>query len=496
MNAGETITDHLGRLRRGERSAVATVRSCLDRIERDDDALNCFRETYPDRALAEAAEIDERIAAGDDPGPLAGVPVAVKDNIVTDFGSTSCGSRMLEHYHSPFSATAVRRVIEAGGIVIGKTNCDEFGMGSSTEHCRWGPVRNPWDHARVPGGSSGGSAAAVAAGYCPLALGSDTGGSIRQPAAFCGVVGAKPSYGRVSRYGLVAFGSSLDQIGPVARSVTDAARLLSVIGGHDRADSTSADEAVPDYAEEIDVPPAPLRLGLPRQYLSDRNDPAVAEAMEAAVDLYRGLGAEIVSIDLPLTDFALATYYVIAPAEASSNLARYDGIRYGRRATAGRGDDLRGVYDRSRAEGFGAEVRRRIMLGTYVLSAGYHDAYYMRALRVRRLIKEEMDRAFARCEAIIGPTAPAPAFPLGAKTDPMTMYLCDVYTTVTNIAGICGISVPCGFAESGGTALPIGLQIQCPAYAEGTMFRVARLFEKNSPFHLRRPPGPGAPRAG
>ena len=251
---------------------------------------------------------------------------------------------------------------------------------------------------------------------------------------------------------------------------------------------------MPDYAEEIDVPPAPLRLGLPRQYLSDRNDPAVAEAMEAAVDLYRGLGAEIVSIDLPLTDFALATYYVIAPAEASSNLARYDGIRYGKRAAGD--DDLRAVYDRSRAEGFGAEVRRRIMLGTYVLSAGYHDAYYMRALRVRRLIKEELDRAFARCEAIIGPTAPAPAFPLGAKTDPMTMYLCDVYTTVTNIAGICGISVPCGFAESGGTALPIGLQIQCPAYAEGTMFRVARLFEKSSAFHLRRSPGPGAPRAG
>lgn len=465
-------------IRRRKRSAHEAVAACLKTIARLNPSLNAFRETYDDHALAAAAEVDRRIATGEDPGQLCGVPVAIKDNIVTEFGRTTCGSRILEDFRSPYSATAARRLMNAGAIIVGKTNCDEFAMGSSTENCAFGPVRNPSDPARVPGGSSGGSAAAMAAGMVPAALGSDTGGSVRQPAALCGVVGVKPSYGRVSRYGLIAFGSSLDQIGPLTRSVADAALMLNVIAGVDRHDSTSSDAPVPDYLQRIEEPIEDLHIGAPRQYISDSNDRVVNDAVRAAIETFRDLGATIVDIDLPLTDCGIATYYVIAPAEASSNLARYDGIRYGRRAKLEPDEDLFDLYAKSRAEGFGPEVQRRIMLGTYVLSAGYYDAYYTRALQARRLIRNEFDRAFSQCHALLGPTSPTPAFPIGAKVDPLSMYLSDVYTVNTNIAGICGISIPGGFASVDGKKLPIGLQLQCRAFNEETMLRVARMLEK------------------
>jgi len=476
------IQDITHAVRSGRRPAVEIVRECFEQIGELNDRLNAFRETYPDRALETAQQIDRRVAAGEDPGPLTGVPIAVKDNIVTDFGTTTAGSRILEDFKSPYGSTAARKLIDAGAIIIGKTNCDEFAMGSSTEHCAYGITRNPWDHRRVPGGSSGGSAAAVASGMCPVALGSDTGGSVRQPAGHCGIVGVKPTYGRVSRWGLIAYGSSLDQIGVFARNVADTARVLSVIAGSDPHDSTSADLPVEDYAARLDEPIENLRIGVPKQYVSKDNDPDVNKAVANAVDVFRELGAAIVDIDLPLTDYGIATYYVIAPAEASSNLARYDGVRYGRRAALEAGEDLIELYSKSRAEGFGPEVQRRIMLGTYVLSAGYYDAYYKRALQARRLIKRDFDNAFHHCHAIIGPTSPTPAFRIGEKADPLTMYLCDVYTTNTNTAGICGMSIPCGFADADAGPLPIGLQIQCPAFGELTMFRVARLFEQATAF--------------
>ncbi len=487
MDEGATIQGLVDALRRRESSAVELVDRYLQRIDRLNSSLNCFCETYPERAHATALQIDQQLAAGDQLGPLAGVPIAVKDNIVTDFGHTRCGSRFLENYKSPYASTAVERLEQAGAIIIGKTNCDEFGMGSSTEHCAFGAAHNPWDITRVPGGSSGGSAAAVTADLCCAALGSDTGGSIRQPAAFCGIVGAKPSYGRVSRYGLVAFGSSLDQIGPLARTVQDAALLLGVLAGADRHDSTCADRPVPDYVAQLETPTKSLRIGVPKQFLSDDNDPGVNAAVRDAIAVYRSHGAEIIEIDLPLSEYGIATYYVIAPAEASSNLARYDGIRYGRRAELGPDDDLLDLYARSRAEGFGPEVQRRIMLGTYVLSAGYYEAYYKRALQVRRLIKQELDAAFAQCDALLGPTTPTVAFSLGEKADPLSMYLCDVYTTIANIAGICAISIPAGFVSIDGKRLPVGIQIQCQAFDEATMFRIARMFEAATDHHTHRP---------
>jgi len=467
-------------VREGTRSAESVVTEALERIDRTNAELNAFREVDAEAALARARDLDRRVAQGEDPGPLAGVPVGIKDNIVTATGTTTCGSRMLDGYRSPFTATAVERLEAAGAIPIGKLNCDEFAMGSSTEHCAWGPVRNPWDTRCVPGGSSGGSAAAVAAGLCPVTLGSDTGGSIRQPAALCGCVGVKPTYGRVSRWGLVAFGSSLDQIGPFAANVRDAALLTDLICGFDPRDSTSADVPSPACVDALNLPSQGLRLGLPRGILDGRNHPAVDAALHRAIDLMREAGATIVDIDLPLTDEGIATYYILAPAEASSNLARFDGIRYGHRAEARPGDDLEDLYARSRSEGFGAEVQRRIMLGTYVLSSGYYDAYYRRALQVRRLIKEEYDAAFAQCDGIIGPTTSGPAFRLGEKSDPVSMYLCDVYTTNVNIAGICAMSLPMGRspADDDGGDLPLGLHIQCPAFAEETMFRIAGAWER------------------
>ncbi len=482
MTGSETITELAEAIRSRRVRAVDVVRDCLGRIAQRQAELNCFREVYEERSIAQAERVDERIARGEHlrEQPLAGVPIAIKDNIVTDFGTTACCSRMLEHYRSPFTATAAQRLIDAGAIIVGKTNMDEFAMGSSNEHSAFGPARNPHDAARVPGGSSGGSAAAVAASLVPGALGSETGGSVRQPAAMCGVVGVKPTYGMVSRYGLVAFGSSLDQIGPIARNVTDAALLLSVIAGPDRYDSTclGAQGAPWSMPPHLNEPIQNLRLGYPRQYRKAENEPEVTDAVEGAIELYREMGAEIVDLDLPLLDYGIATYYIIAPAEASSNLSRYDGVRYGQRVVPEPGDDIDDLYARSRAEGFGPEVRRRIMLGTYVLSSGYYDQYYRRALQARRLIKEDFDRAFATCDAIIGPTAPSVAFPLGSTPDPMSMYLNDVYTATTNVAGICGISIPAGFSQRYEKPLPLGLQIQCKAFDEATMFRVARMFEE------------------
>ncbi len=458
-------------------TARAEVDAQLERIEIQNPALNAFREVFPAEARDAADRIDSAIAAGSPVGPLAGVPLAIKDNIVTQVGRTSCSSRILEEYRSPFDATVIERLTAAGAILIGKTNMDEFAMGSSCETCAYGPVRNPWDHSRVPGGSSGGSAAAVAANLCAAALGSDTGGSIRQPASLCGIVGFKPTFGRVSRYGLVAFGSSLDQIGPLTHSVRDAALLYQCMAGEDRRDSTSAPHPVEDVLTPIDETPRTFRVGLPVQYRKG-NSPAVNDAVARAIDIFQSLGGTIVDVDLPLTDVGISTYYVIAPAEACSNLARFDGIRYGHRATSNAGDDLFDLYAMSRAEGFGREVQRRIMLGTYVLSAGYYDAYYKRALQIRRLIKQEFDGAFSKCDVILGPTAPTAAFPLGGLTDPLSMYMCDVYTVNTNIAGICGISLPAGFDESSGRHLPVGIQLQAQAFAEPILFKIAQAYER------------------
>ncbi len=468
-------------------SAAEATRCYLDRIERHNPSINAFHEVYADRARARADHAD----AGKLAGPLAGVPIAIKDNLCTDWGRTTCSSRILENFRAPYTATAVRRLEDAGAIVLGKTVMDEFAMGSSTENSAVGPTRNPWNPAYVPGGSSGGSAAAVAANMCPGSIGSDTGGSIRQPAALCGVVGLKPTYGRISRYGLVAFASSLDQIGPFAHNVTDAALLLQAMAGHDPLDSTSANLPVPDYTEQIDQPIDGLRVGIAKQFVSDANHPAMTQAVERASALFRDAGAEIVSIDLPHTKYGIPTYYLVATAEASSNLARYDGVRYGRRAEGVR--ELVELYSRSRAEGFGDEVKRRIMLGTYALSSGYYDAYYLRALKVRRLIKNDFDAAFKQCDVILGPTTTGPAFRFGEKTDdPLTMYLNDIYTVNANLAGIPGISVPAGLTDAASSSeaqaggLPIGIQLLAAPFDEGTLLRAARQFEQLAAFSTRK----------
>ncbi len=419
-------------------------------------------------------------------GSLQDMTIAVKDNIVTKIGTTTCGSKMLEGYKSPFNATVIDRLEEAGAQLVGKTNCDEFAMGSSTEHCAWGSVQNPWDSDRVPGGSSGGSAVAVAARMCDAALGSDTGGSIRQPAALCGIVGFKPTYGSVSRYGLVAFASSLDQIGTFSQTVEDSARIMNVIAGPDELDSTSNPEPPPDFLVDLHTRVENLRIGVPSQYKGEQNDTAINDAISNAIETFKELGATIVEVDLPLTDVGVSTYYVLAPAEASSNLARYDGIRYGHR-TNEPCKDLFDLYSKSRAEGFGPEVKRRIMLGTYVLSSGYYDAYYNNALKIRRLICIEYKEAFAKCDVILGPTTPTVAFKLGEKTDPISMYLNDVYTANTNIAGICGISVPCGFSTEHGKPLPIGLHLQAAWHNDKTLLQIAQMFETATEFHAHKP---------
>jgi aspartyl-tRNA(Asn)/glutamyl-tRNA(Gln) amidotransferase subunit A len=465
-------------------SSVELVTRALERINQLDPAILAFNSIDPDRALNQAREVD----AGRRTGPLAGVPVAIKDNLCTSFGTTTCSSKILANFRAPYDATVVRKLESAGAIIVGKTNLDEFAMGSSTENSAFRKTRNPWDPTRVPGGSSGGSAAAVAAGMVPGALGSDTGGSVRQPAALCGVVGLKPTYGRVSRYGLVAFASSLDQIGPITRDVRDAALLLGVIAGHDPKDSTSAPLPLPDYLAGLDEPVRPLRIGIAREYdLAAGIDPQAKSAVDAAVKKYQSLGAEIVEVSLPHTEYGIAAYYVIAPCEASSNLARYDGVHFGHR-TKEPVSDIVELFSRSRAEGFGEEVQRRIMIGTYALSSGYYDAYYVRAQKVRALIKRDFDEAFAKCDVILCPTSPTPAFAIGEKSgDPLQLYLVDVFTVTANIAGIPGISIPCGFT-SGAKPLPIGLQLLGPAFTEDKLLRVARMYEAATDWHTRRPP--------
>ncbi|MBI4570289.1 MAG: Asp-tRNA(Asn)/Glu-tRNA(Gln) amidotransferase subunit GatA [Planctomycetes bacterium] len=448
---------------------AGAARDALGRIARHDGAVRAFL------VSGDGAPV-ERAAAGQG-GALAGVPVAVKDNISTRAFPTTCASKILAGYRPAYDAAVVERIEAAGGVVVGKTNLDEFAMGSSTENSGVGPTRNPWDLSRAPGGSSGGSAAAVAAGMVPLALGSDTGGSIRQPAALCGVVGLKPTYG------LVAFGSSLDQIGPLARTVSDAALLLSVIAGHDPRDSTSLDAPPEDYLSSIDGGVRGLRLGLPREYFGEGLDGEVGAAVRTAVEFYRGAGAQVREVSLPHTKYGIAAYYIVATAEASSNLARYDGVHYGPRAQDAAA--LADVYFNTRSEGFGAEVKRRIMLGTFTLSSGYYDAYYLKGLKVRTLIRRDFDRAFEAVDAILCPTSPTAAFTIGEKTsDPLQMYLCDVYTVCCNLAGIPGVSLPCGFTSGG---LPIGLQVLGRHLDEKTILRVARAFEAAHGFENRVP---------
>lgn len=471
----DTVTTIAGAVRRGERTAVDTVNESLAAIAARETEIHAFNLVLHDRALADAAAIDAAVARGEDPGILAGVPVALKDNMCTRGVPTTCSSRILEGWHPPYDATVVERLRAAGAVIIGKTNLDEFAMGSSTENSAFGPTLNPLDTSRVAGGSSGGSAAAVAAGFVPASLGSDTGGSIRQPAALCGVVGVKPTYGAVSRLGLVAFASSLDQIGPFTRTVGDAALVLEAIAGHDPGDSTSIPMPAPDLTSVLERGVRGLRVGRIVD-LPGGADPEIAERLEQAFDELSQAGATIVDVEVPAFTYGLTAYYLIAPAEASSNLARYDGVRYGLRVDA---PDTNAMYMATRTAGFGAEVRRRIMLGTYALSAGYYDAYYGKALKVRRLISDDFDRAYQRADVLLTPTSPTVAFPLGAKTDdPLAMYLCDVYTIPTNLAGHPAMSVPFG---TGADGLPVGVQILAPALAEPTMFAVAAELERRAP---------------
>jgi len=473
---------------------VASIRSALEakkisarelagefyrRIDGRNAELNAFLTLSPEHAYAQADRIDAAVARGEKLPSLAGVPIAVKDVIATQGVRTTCGSRILENYVSPYDATAVERLDRAGAVILGKTNCDEFAMGGSNENSAYGPARNPVALDRVPGGSSGGSAAAVAAGLAVAALGTDTGGSIRQPGAFCGVPGLMPTYGRVSRYGLVAFASSLDKIGPFTTNIADAAALLEVIAGHDGNDSTSAAVAVPSYSAEIEKPVEGLRLGVPDEYFGQGLDAEVRNKVEAGIALLEKLGCRTIKLRMPHTDFAIAAYYILATAEASSNLARYDGVRYGLRVP---GSTLIKMYRKTRESGFGPEVKRRIMLGTYVLSAGYYDAYYLRAQKVRALIARDFSEAFQKVDAILAPTAPTTAFRLGEKTaDPLQMYLADIYTVTGSLAGVPGISVPCGKTKED---LPAGMQILGPHFAEGRVLQLARAFEKAGGFSL------------
>jgi aspartyl-tRNA(Asn)/glutamyl-tRNA(Gln) amidotransferase subunit A len=468
----------------GQVKSVAATEAVFEAIERYEPVVGAYISTFRELALAKAKEVDEKVAAGGPVGALAGVPMAIKDVMCTDFGATTCASKILENFHAPYNATAVEKLLGEDAVIVGKTNMDEFAMGSSTENSGLRRTVNPWDMSRVPGGSSGGSAAAVAAGMCFAALGSDTGGSIRQPASFCGVVGLKPTYGRVSRYGLVAYGSSLDQIGPVTRTIEDCALVLNIIAGHDPVDSTSVDEKtapVVDYLEKLDEPVGGLKIAVVPAFNAGA-DEQVLKSISETIEVYRTLGAEVIEVEMPHLDYAIAAYYVIATAEASSNLARYDGVHYGHR-TENPADYVE-VYSKSREEGFGKEVKRRIMLGTYALSSGYYDAYYLKALKVRNLIRGDFVGAFEKCDCIMMPVAPTTAFKVGEKVDdPLQMYLSDIYTIAANLAGIPGISIPCGFDDKG---LPIGLQILAPAFAEDKLLQIARMFEKVTDWHTRR----------
>ena len=457
-------------------SAAEVMEAHLSRIAAKNENIHAFLGRDDDKARAQAKATDAQVARGEDPGKLAGVPIAIKDAIHVMGLPTTCGSKILKQFEPPYEATVIQRLRNEGAIVIAKANMDEFAMGSSNENSAFGPVRNPWDASRVPGGSSGGSAAAVSAGFSAMALGSDTGGSIRQPAALCGVVGLKPTYSRVSRYGLVAFASSLDQIGPLTRSSKDAALVLSVIAGQDVHDATSSPRPVDDYVGGLDQKVSGLRVGVPRDFLKSGVEPGVMAEFEKTITALQKDGAQIVDVALPNAPHAIATYYLVATAEASSNLARFDGVRYGLRAdsTAARGS-LKDMYGETRDAGFGPEVKRRIILGTFVLSSGYYDAYYLRAQKVRTLIRRDFETAFASCDVIATPTTPSPAFKLGEKTaNPLEMYLADVFTVPANLAGVPGISVPCGFSNG----LPVGLQFVAPAFAEGALLRAGRAVER------------------
>ena len=478
-----TIDDAAAGLRERTFSSEDLTRAVLARIEATEPALHSFITVTPELALEQARGADARRAAGTARGPLDGIPVGIKDIINAKGVRTTAGSRILESFISPYDATVARRLREAGAVWVGKTNCDEFAMGSSNENSAYGGARNPWDTTRVPGGSSGGSASAVAGRQCLGALGTDTGGSIRQPAAHCGVVGLKPTYGRVSRYGVIAYASSLDQVGPMARSVRDCAHLLGAIAGHDGLDSTSVPRPVPDYIAGLDGGVRGLRIGLPKEYFVEGMSPEVEQAVRTAVRQLESLGASIEEVSLPHTEYAVAAYYLIATAEASSNLARYDGTRYGLRVDEGNG--LLAMYRQTRGAGFGAEVKRRIMLGTYALSAGYYDAFYLKGQKVRTLIRRDFEQVFARCQAIVTPTAPTTAFRLGEKTtDPLEMYLSDIFTISVNLAGLPGLSLPCGFDSQG---LPIGLQIVGQPFDEETVLRTAHAYEQSTGWHGQRP---------
>jgi len=503
MSVPATMRDARDAFRTGARSATDMCRDSLARIAAADGALHAFHTVTADRALVRAAEIDRDRERWRD-APLAGVPIALKDNLCTRGVRTTAGSKILESFVPPYDATVVTRLERAGAIVVGKTNCDEFAMGSSTENSAFGPTRNPWALDRAPGGSSGGSAAAVAARMAPVALGSDTGGSIRQPASFCGIVGLKPTYGRVSRYGLLAFASSLDQIGPLTLTVGDAAVTLNVIAGADAADATSAPDAVPDYTAALDGDVRRATIGVPSRMLESGVDAEVARAFRAALDVLAARGATLVDVELPHAKHAIAVYYLVATAEASSNLARYDGVRYGFRANEGPGphqprakaeagpypdypDALRSMYARTRAGGFGPEVKRRIMLGTYVLSAGYYDAYYLKAQQVRTLILRDYDRAFERVDVVATPTSPTPPFRIGERiADPLQMYLADVFTVSAPLAGLPAVSVPCGFTSG---RLPIGLQLTGRRFDEATVLRIADAYERDTGWWTQEPRG-------
>ncbi len=469
----KTLTELHEGIVSGGIKAVDLANSYCDRIARLNPSLNVYLSLTKERALDQAARVDDAAAKGDPLGSLAGIPVGVKDVLVVRGAPATAGSKILKGYQPPYDATAVTKLEAAGAVLLGKLNCDEFAMGSSTENSAYGPVRNPVDTERVPGGSSGGSAAAVAANLAVATLGTDTGGSIRQPASFCGVVGVLPTYGRVSRYGLIAFASSLDRIGPFAANVRDAATLLGVIAGHDTTDATSSRAPVPDYAAESDRPAEGLRIGVPDEYFGEGLDPEVRANIEHGIAALKAVGCTVKPVSLPHTRYAIPAYYLVATAEASANLARFDGVRYGYRSRSSA--TLAAMYRHSRDEGFGAEVKRRILLGTYALSAGYYDAYYLKAQQVRRLLAEEFLRVFDEVDAIVTPTSPIPAFKLGEKTgDPLAMYLADIYTVPASLAGICGVSVPCGVTKAG---LPVGVQILAAHLQEGTAFRVGRAIE-------------------
>jgi len=505
-----TAVELLARLSAGEVTSVELTRACLDQIARFDGQVKAFLRVNAEAALAQAEAVDRKRRAGQPLGKLAGLPVAIKDLLAMVGEPTTCASRMLEQFRPPYDAAVITRLKAADAVLLGRTNMDEFAMGGSTENSAFQKTRNPWDLERIPGGSSGGAAACVAARMTPLSVGTDTGGSIRQPAGLCGVTGMKPTYGRVSRYGLVAFASSLDQIGPMAQTAEDAALLLEVLAGHDQRDSTSLNQPVPAYSQLARQPLSGLRLGLVKEHFAEGLDGEVETAIREAVRVYESLGAKVTWLSLPHSKYAVATYYVIAPCEASSNLARYDGVHYGYRtneaemvaqleqerkqlvAAGGKkaADDMDNalvrLYRQSRAEGFGPEVKRRIMLGTYALSAGYYDAYYLKALKVRRLIRQDFDRAFEQVDLIAGPIAPACAFKIGEKVDdPLSMYLFDLYTVSTNLAGIGGISIPCGLSKQG---LPIGLQLQAPPLEEERLLRGAAMFQRVTEWHKQKPP--------